>query len=94
MANARSRKRKGLTRGGVIFIRETKKKSKHKYLEMPFFVNFSDESTPESRASYWKSYNKQRTELSKNRKYSRQSKGIQKPYKIHHMITNLMDFSY
>jgi len=77
-----------------IFIQEAKKKSKRKYLELPFFVNFSKDSTPEGRATYWKSYNKQRIELSKNRKFNRQSKGIQKPYKMHNIIKNLEDRYY
>lgn len=74
-----------------VFIQIAKKKSKRKYLELPFFVNFSDESTPESRAGYWKSYYKQRVELSKNRKLNRTNKGVQKPYKMHAIIKNLED---
>jgi len=65
-------------------------KSKNcKSWELPFFVSFSDDATPESRAGYWKMYNKQRTELCKNRKFNRQGKGIQKPYKAHYIIKNL-----
>ena len=57
-------------------------KSKNcKSWELPFFVSFSDDATPESRAGYFKMYNKQKTELNKNRKFNRQGKGIQKPYK-------------
>lgn len=95
MANARSRKRRGLSkREGPIFIQDAKKKSKRKYLELPFFINFSDDSTPESRSRYWKAYHKQRIELSKNRKFQRQSKGIQKPYTMHNIIKNLCNSSY
>lgn len=78
MSNARSRKRRGLSkREGPIFIQETKKKSKRKYTELPFFVNWSDDSTADARAGYWKKYHKQRIELSKNRKLNRTNKGIQ-----------------
>lgn len=94
MANARSRKRRGLTKGGVICIKKTKKKSKHKYLELPFFIRFSDDATDDDKKAYWKAYTKQRIELSKNRKFNRQNKGRQKPYKMHRCIKNLEDSSY
>jgi len=77
-----------------IFIQDAKKKSKRKYLELPFFVNFSDDATPESIRSYWKMYYRQRVELSKNRKFNRQGKGIQGPYKMHSIIKNLYNSSY
>ena len=94
MANARSRKRRGLTKGGGVFVVDSKKKSKRKHWELPFWVRFSDDSTPEGRAKYWKAYHKQRIELSKNRKFNRQNKGKQKPYRMHRCIKNLMDSSY
>jgi hypothetical protein len=77
-----------------IFIVDAKKKSKRKYLELPLFINFGDEATPEDRKRYWKMYHKQRTELSKNRKFNRQSKGRQKPYRMHNIIKNLYNSSY
>ena len=94
MANARSRKRRGLTNGGVICIDNSKRKSKHKYLPFPYFIRFSDDTTSEGRAQYFGFYHKQRIELSKNRKFCRQNKGRQKPYRMHRCIKNLMDFSY
>lgn len=83
-----------MNKGGVIFIQDSKKKSKRKYCELPFFVNFGEDSTPEGREGYWKLYHKQRTELSKNRKFNKQYKGIQKPYRMHNIIKNLTDSSY
>ncbi len=95
MSNSRSRKRRELSkREGPIFIQESKNKSKSKNLELPFFVNFSDDSTPKGRAGYWKQYHKQRVELSKNRKLNRTNKGIQKPYRMHVIIKNLEDRYY
>ena len=92
--NSGIRKHDITSRDKPIFIEDSKKKSKRKYLELPFFVNFGDESTPEGREGYWKLYHKQRIELSKNRKYSRQGKGVQKPYKMHIIIKNLYNSSY
>ena len=95
MANARSRKRRGLNKEGTpTFIVDAKKKSKRKYFELPFYVHFSKDSTAEERRKYWKAYHKQRIELSKNRKFNRQNKGRQKLYRMHRCIKNLMDFSY
>ena len=95
MANARSRKRRGLNKEDVpTFIVDAKKKSKRKHWELPLFINFGDKSTPESRTKYWKAYNKQRIELSKNRKFNRQNKGRHKPYRMHRCIKNLVDSAY
>lgn len=95
MANSRSRKRNGLTKGG-IFIVTSSKKSRHKnrYCNFPLtqYVTFSNEATQEDRDKYWKSYMRQEVELCKHQKYSRQNKGVQIKYKIHRLIKNLKDY--
>jgi hypothetical protein len=96
MSNARSRKRQGLNKGGVIIIggknlKKTKNKKRRKHYPLTRYITFSDEATSEGIERYWNAYTKQEHELSKNRKYSRQNKGIQKPYEMHHSIKNLTD---
>ena len=96
MSNARSRKKIESNKSGPTFIgvgkeKSAKNKKRRKNLPLPRYVTFSDKATPESRANYLKLYIKQELELCKNKKYSRQSKGIQKPYRIHRMVKNLMD---
>ena len=94
MANARSRRNSSHTKGGVVMVKRkltTKKKSKIKSLPFPFFVSLAEGS---NRELYMKHYYKQRIELLKNRKFSRQHKGVQRPYKMHGIIQNLIDSAY
>ncbi|MDD3591355.1 MAG: hypothetical protein PHO65_01805 [Sulfurovum sp.] len=99
MANARSRKRRGLSEAGVIFIGpgkrcKTKKKNLHKCFTLPLFINWGADVTPEITSAHWHRCQKQSLELAKNRKQKKQTKGVGKPYKMHYLIQNLYPSSY
>ncbi len=51
-----------------------KKRKKHQGLELPFFVNFGENTTSENRAEYYKLYYKEQIALLKNVKPNTQRK--------------------
>ena len=53
-----------------------KKRKKHQGLELPFFVNFGENTTSENRAEYYKLYYKEKIALLKKGKTNKQHKGI------------------